>query len=553
MTSIFALAVLAAPTALLLASLVATSDPGIRPRKALFAARFASLGALLMAVAAALATAFAGAGTSPLIGWAEIGLSIRLDALSATMFLLVSFVGAIVVQFSRSYLDGDPRQGLFLGRLCATLAAVTLLVLSGNVIQLVLAWIATSLALHQLLVFYADRRKAVVAANKKAFAARLGDACLIGAVALMAMAAGTTDIGTILTMAGSLSEAPAEWPLAAFLIVFAALLKSAQFPFHGWLPEVMETPTPVSALLHAGIINAGGFLVIRFADVMMLSAGSLHVLAIVGGFTALFGAVVMLTQTSVKVSLAWSTVAQMGFMLLQCGLGLFSLAVLHIVAHSLYKAHAFLSSGSVVELARASWVPVKSGPKIAEAGLGLAVALGLYAGVGLVFGIAADTPVQVLALGAILVMGLTLMIAQGLVGQGSVGQGSVGQGSVGQGSVGQGSVVNMDRRTLGRVAAAAAGISVAYFTLHAGSVALFASLLPSAPAAGPVALAVIALALLSFGLVTVLQLVEPWRADNRLWRAARVHLANGLYVNTLFDRMAEAYRAAPTKTAKSAD
>ena len=135
---------------------------------------------------------------------------------------------------------------------------------------------------------------------------------------------------------------------AAALLAIAALLKSAQFPTHGWLTEVMETPTPVSALLHAGVVNAGGFLLIRFADVMLQAPVVLAVLVMVGGFTALFGSLVMLTQSAVKTSLAWSTVAQMGFMILQCGLALFPIALLHIVAHSLYKAHAFLASGSAI-------------------------------------------------------------------------------------------------------------------------------------------------------------------------------------------------------------
>jgi NAD(P)H-quinone oxidoreductase subunit 5 len=119
----------------------------------------------------------------------------------------------------------------------------------------------------------------------------------------------------------------------------------------------METPTPVSALMHAGIINAGGFLIVRLSPVVILSPESLHFLAIVGGFTALFASLTMLTHASVKRALAFSTVAQMGFMMLQCGLGAFSLAVLHLVAHSLYKAHAFLSSGSILQVARSAWVP----------------------------------------------------------------------------------------------------------------------------------------------------------------------------------------------------
>lgn len=141
------------------------------------------------------------------------------------------------------------------------------------------------------------------------------------------------------------------------MLALAAVRKSAQFPTHGWLTEMMEAPTPVSALLHAGVVNGGGFLLIRFADLMLLSPGVLAVLAMLGGFTALFGALVMLTQPAVKTSLAWSTVAQMGFMILQCGLALFPLALLHIVAHSLYKAHAFLASGGAVEQVAATRRP----------------------------------------------------------------------------------------------------------------------------------------------------------------------------------------------------
>ena len=135
------------------------------------------------------------------------------------------------------------------------------------------------------------------------------------------------------------------------LFVLAAMTKSAQFPFHSWLPDTMEAPTPVSALMHAGIINAGGFLVIRLSPLVVLSPAALGMLAMIGAITAPLGGVVMLSQTSVKRSLAFSTIAQMGFMMLQCGLGGFSAALLHIVAHSLYKAHAFLSSGSVLEQA----------------------------------------------------------------------------------------------------------------------------------------------------------------------------------------------------------
>src|SRR5690606_5255778 len=133
-----------------------------------------------------------------------------------------------------------------------------------------------------------------------------------------------------------------------WLIICGALLKSAQFPFHTWLPDTMGTPTPVSTLMHAGIINAGGYLVIRLSPLLVENTTAMLFLATIGAVTLASASLVMLTQTSVKRMLAYSTIAQMGFMLLQCGLGAYALAVLHLIAHSLYKAHAFLSSGSTV-------------------------------------------------------------------------------------------------------------------------------------------------------------------------------------------------------------
>ncbi len=227
----------------------------------------------------------------------------------------------------------------------------------------------------------------------------------MAAAVLLALAYGTTDIATI-NAAARAGEASPLALAAAALVAVAALLKSAQFPTHGWLTEVMEAPTPVSALLHAGVINAGGFLLIRFADLMLAAPGVLAALAMIGGFTALFGGLVMLTQPAVKTSLAWSTVAQMGFMILQCGLALFPLALLHIVAHSLYKAHAFLASGGAVEqiaaIARPGPVAVPSGAAVGQAFL---VALAIYAAVGAVFGVLfglENKSPQALALGAIL-------------------------------------------------------------------------------------------------------------------------------------------------------
>jgi NAD(P)H-quinone oxidoreductase subunit 5 len=332
---------------------VGASGSGTRPRMQARTNQLALAASLLnvgIALCAAFAVAMHGALRSPLLGAGGLGLSLYLDALSATMLCLVSFIGLIVLNYSSSYMDGDPGQLRFTRTLCLTLSAVLLIMVSGNGVQFTLAWIATSIGLRELLVFYPERPAAIIAARKEFLINRLGDTLLILAMVLIHRATGSLEYGTVFAKLAQLRAADSIPPglgAAAMLLVGTAMLKSAQFPLHGWLIEVMETPTPVSALLHAGIINAGGFLVLRFAYVITPSLSALHMLAFVGGFTALFGSVVMMTQTSVKLSLAYSTIAQMGFMMFECGLGAFSAALLHIVAHSLYKAHAFLSSGSI--------------------------------------------------------------------------------------------------------------------------------------------------------------------------------------------------------------
>ena len=145
-------------------------------------------------------------------------------------------------------------------------------------------------------------------------------------------------------------QVSANGQLAALLIVLAVMLKCAQLPFHGWLIQVMEAPTPVSALLHAGIVNLGGFVLMRFASLLSQAPLAMSLLVVAGTLTAVIAALVMTTRVSVKVMLAWSTCAQMGFMILQCGLGLWGMALLHLVAHSCYKAYAFLDANSMVQL-----------------------------------------------------------------------------------------------------------------------------------------------------------------------------------------------------------
>lgn len=283
------------------------------------------------------------------IGIAGIGY---FDSLTSVLLVLSTVLFGIVARYSMRYMAGDLEQPRFMFWLSLTSTFVFALILATNLAVFLTAWCGISLSLHQLLQFYKQRPAAVLAARKKFLVSRLGDVALIATVVLTFREFGTWSFQGIFAAANALQLANGDIPASitwiCCLLVFAALLKSAQFPFHSWLPDTMETPTPVSALMHAGIINAGGILVIRLSPLISLSDVAMLLLCLVGGSTALFASTVMLTQSSIKRCLAFSTVAQMGFMMLECGLGAFHLALLHLVAHSVYKAHAFLSSGSAV-------------------------------------------------------------------------------------------------------------------------------------------------------------------------------------------------------------
>jgi NAD(P)H-quinone oxidoreductase subunit 5 len=293
--------------------------------------------------------------------WPPVGplaCGVYLDGVSSLIFLLVSFIGLVVCHYSIRYLDGDPRQGDYFRWVAATIGSVSLLVLSGNLLMLVGAWVATSLSLHQLLLHFPARVGAQRAAWQKFAISRAGDLLLVAALLLVLGEFGTFDLSALFAAVapGQVLSSDRANTLAwvGWLVVLGGITKSAQFPLHIWLPETLETPTPVSALMHAGVVNAGGYLIIRLSPLLVHQPTALDLLTVVGTTTAVFGGVVMLTQSSVKKALAYSTVAQMGFMMLQCGLGAFSAAMLHLVAHSLYKAYAFLNSGSVLQEERAT-------------------------------------------------------------------------------------------------------------------------------------------------------------------------------------------------------
>lgn len=313
-----------------------------------------------------------------LSGLDGIGFGVRADAPGSVVLLVVAFIGWVIVRYSEPYLDGELQERYYIRWLMATLAAVSVVVATNHVLVLALAWMATSLALHRLLTFVGDRPAAMVVAHKKFIIGRAADACMLGAAALLAVAFGTLNIDEIMVRAAALPQLPQTAKAAVLLVSLAALLKCAQLPFHGWLIQVMEAPTPVSALLHAGVVNLGGFVLICFAPLVSEVPVAQALLVAAGAATAVLAALVMSTRISIKVMLAWSTCAQMGFMLMQCGIGAWEMALLHLVAHSLYKAHAFLSAGGAVR--RTSLAHLT--PHTAEAGV-LALASGVVIGMAL--------------------------------------------------------------------------------------------------------------------------------------------------------------------------
>jgi len=522
MTSLLTLLVLVAPASFLAVRLVALARPGDEPDLVARSGNLAAVVGVIASIGAGVAVALDGLIESPTWGWRGLGFSIRLDPLSTLMFAMITVLALVIFRYSCTYLEGDERHGRFLGRLAATVAAVEVLVLAGNLALLVVAWIATSMALHQLLVFYRDRRRAVIAARKKFIVARLGDLFLIAAVVVLIVHFGTGNMQQIFDAVASTAQP--TWQLdavglAALCLAIAAMLKSAQFPTYGWLVEVMDTPTPVSALLHAGILNAGPFLAIRMAYVIDGARVSTTMLIVVGGFTAVFASVTLLTQPSVKVALGYSSAAHMGFMLMICGMGLFPAALLHLVAHSFYKAHAFLSSGGVIDEARAAKValPRRLGSPtriVASA----AIALAMYLPLAVVFGVRFGGNPVVIAVGGILVMGTTQLIAPALDSAGRLA------GTV-------------------RAAGLALAVTASFFVLEAGAHHLLSDTVPESVGRDPFQLALIVAVLVAFATVVLLQIIEPTRAAGRRRQRLAIHFRNGLYVNAMFDRAIGALRA----------
>lgn len=307
--------------------------------------------AVLQAVLAAhVVLALIGVGLVSMQGPSEFVVGAgwgRFSALSAWLGLLVHSLALVIGSFAWRYLERDRLERLHIRAFAIVLAGVQALLLADHWLILIAAWSLVGRGLEPLLCFYPDRPFARLAAHKKRIADRAADLALVLAALLAWRVVGSGSLSELIQHLESNAASPAV-QVSGLLVALAVILRTACLPVHGWLIQVMEAPTPVSALLHAGVVNLGGFVLIRLAPLLEAAPAARWLLVVMGLLTAILAGLVMMTRVSIKVRLAWSTAAQMGFMVLECGLGLYTIATLHLIGHSLYKAHAFLAASSAV-------------------------------------------------------------------------------------------------------------------------------------------------------------------------------------------------------------
>ena len=282
-----------------------------------------------------------------------------IDRLSAVMMVLISGVGTIVYTYSIGYMYQDPHDRRYLTLIGFTTSVLLCMVSSANLMMLFLFWQVLSFMLY-LLAHNHAHAATLDGAFRTFTLLRVGDIAFLSGIVLAYQLYGTFEFQALFAKAAETPVTLSPWPgfdisgptAVTLLLFIGGMSKSAQFPLHVWLPRSLYAPTPVHALLHAGIINAGGFLINRLAPLFGLSSTTLHVAFVVGTVTAILGATMMLAQNDIKKTLGFSTIGQMGYMIMECGLGAFSLAVFHLIAHGLFKATVFLNCGNVIHKAR---------------------------------------------------------------------------------------------------------------------------------------------------------------------------------------------------------
>ncbi len=295
-------------------------------------------------------------------GSLTVDLTLFVDQLTVLLLLLVTGVSGVVHVYSSRYMIGEPRYNRFFAVIAFFTFSMILLVMSDNLLVLLICWEVMGICSYLLISHAASRKSAGKAATKAFLVNAVADIGLGLGVILAFKTFGTLDISQILELAPTMTEDTVNvlgWAgldlhirsvtLISLLLFTGAMGKSAQIPFHVWLPFAMEAPTPVSALIHAAtMVNAGPFLLVRLSPLIVLSPVAMTFIAVVGAATAVFAGIVSLTQSDIKKILAYSTISQIGFMVMACGLGAFVVAIFHLLAHGCYKAFFFLSTGNAL-------------------------------------------------------------------------------------------------------------------------------------------------------------------------------------------------------------
>jgi len=295
-------------------------------------------------------------------GSLTIDLTLYVDQLTVLLLLLVTGVSGVVHVYSSRYMIGESRYNRFFAVIALFTFSMILLVMSGNLLILLISWEVMGICSYLLISHAAERPSACRAATKAFLVNAVADVGLSFGIILTFFTFDTLDIQTILAQAEGMQDHTINilgWmgldlhiypvTLIPFFLFIGAMGKSAQMPFHVWLPGAMEAPTPVSALIHAAtMVNAGPFLLVKLSPLIILSPFAMAFIFFIGATTAVFAGVVSLTQSDIKKILAYSTISQIGFMVMACGLGAFAVAVFHLLAHGCYKAFFFLSTGNTL-------------------------------------------------------------------------------------------------------------------------------------------------------------------------------------------------------------
>jgi NADH-quinone oxidoreductase subunit L len=358
-------AVIAIPLLPLAASAaIALGGPWLKGRSHLVALP-AVFGAFALSVAALVRVVSSGPVHAPLYEWIDAGtFSVRLglfvDRLTVVMLVTVTAVAGLVQAYSVRYMQGDGGYARFFACVSLFTGSMLMLVMSDNLLMMFVFWEAVGLCSFLLIGFTYERKAAGDAAVKAFWVNRIGDAGFLMAILLAWATFGTLDSQAIVREAGRHAGdsfailgpygSVNTLTLLTLLFLCGAFAKSAQFPLHVWLPNAMEAPTPVSALIHAAtMVTAGVFLVARFSPLFDLAPLTRNVLVVAGASSALFGAAVSTVQADIKRVLAYSTMSQLGYMMLACGLGAYGLAIFHLVAHAAFKSLLFLTAGTAIE------------------------------------------------------------------------------------------------------------------------------------------------------------------------------------------------------------